>query len=555
MKSILKTVLLCFVVAAQAAWAVEFPKAGETGSKLDPALGTYAFAITTDSAEAQAWFNQGLVLAYGFNHGEAIRAFREAAARDPKAAMPWWGIAYANGMHLNAPVMTEAQWKDSFEAAAQARSLLDNESPLERALVEAVSQRTAWPVPEAQRPVDEAYCTAMAKVYDDFGRNPDVATLYAESMMNLQPWDYWTPERKPKGRTAEFQRVIERGLRRAPDHPQLCHLYIHAMEAGPAPWKAERASDTLLHLVPGAGHLVHMPSHIYARIGRYADARTTNEIAVKADDAFFAVGTDPGMYWVYHAHNLHFLAFGAMMEGDYASAIAAANRLETALPEEALDAFAGLIEGVIPSSYHVLIRFGRWADILAKPAPNPKRPMIVAVHHYARGIAHAALGQLDEARAETAAFETAVTKVPGDWWIFANKVHDVLPIARHMLAGELAYREGRLEDAWAALELGIAAEDRLIYDEPPGWMIPVRHAMGALLLEAGDPARAEALYRQDQKNHPGNGWSLLGLQQALEAQDKGRLARRTAKKLDAAWATLSERPTSSCLCAPMPHKP
>jgi tetratricopeptide (TPR) repeat protein len=491
-----------------------------------------------------------LVLTYGFNHGEGIRCFKKAAAFDPEAAMPHWGIAYANGMHLNAPAMSEAQWKASYEAAEEAKWLLDNETPIEHALVHAISERTTWPVPAEQRPYDDAYRVAMGKVYEEFGDDAEVATLYAESMMNLQPWDYWTPDLQPKGFTKEFCRVLERGLKRHPDHPQLCHLYIHATEAGPDPGAAEKAADALLDRVPGAGHLVHMPSHTYARIGRYADAERSNELAVEADDSFLKLGNEPGMYWVYHAHNLHFLAFASMMEGDYESAMEAANRLETALPNEALDAFAGLIEGIIPSTYHVMIRFGKWKDVLAKPAPDPKRPVIVTVHHYARGIAHAALGQTAEAREEIANFEAAVEKVPGDWWIFSNKVHDVLPIARHMLAGELAYREGRLEDAWAELEKAIAAEDKLNYDEPPGWMIPVRHAMGALLMEAGQYARAEQLYREDQEDHPGNGWSLLGLQQALHEQGRERQAAKFARQVDKAWATIDERPTSSCLCAP-----
>jgi len=550
MKMFRLAVLTALFLMGGVAFANENAQPGRAGSVLDPKLGTYHFKITTASEEAQAWFNQGLVLAYGFNHGEAIRCFREAAKLDPEAAMPYWGIAYANGMHLNAPSMSEDQWKASYEAAEEAKWLLDNETPLEHALVYAISERTAWPVPAEQRPYDDAYREAMGKAYEQFGDDAEVATLYAESMMNLQPWDYWTPELEPKGYTKEFCRVLERALKLHPDHPQLCHLYIHATEAGPDPGAAEKAADALLHRVPGAGHLVHMPSHTYARIGRYADAEKSNELAVAADDAFLKLGNEPGMYWVYHAHNLHFLAFAAMMEGDYETAMEAAKRLETALPDTALDAFAGLIEGVIPSTYHVMVRFGKWEDVLAKPAPNSKRPVIVTVHHYARGIAHAALGQTAEAREESAKFEEAVEKVPGDWWIFSNKVHDVLPIARHMLAGELAYREGRLEEAWKELELAIAAEDKLNYDEPPGWMIPVRHAMGALLMEAGQYERAEKLYRQDQEDHPGNGWSLLGLQQALQEQGKERQAAKFARQVDKVWATITERPSSSCLCAP-----
>jgi len=536
-------------VAAQAVT----PEPGSTGAQPMHGLDTYNFPITTESEAAQRWFNQGLVLLYGFNHGEAIRSFLEAAACDPEAAMPWWGVAYANGMHINVPEMTEPQWKAGYEAAQKALSLLDNESPMERALVEAVATRQAWPVPEEQRPYDEAFAAAMEKVYAEFGDNPDVAAQYVESLLNLQPWDYWTEDLKPKGRTEEFCEVLETGMADNPDHPQLCHLYIHAMEAGPHPERAVPAAESLRYRVPAAGHLVHMPSHIYARVGRYDDAVTANERAVAADDTWFKVGTEPGMYYVYHAHNLHFLAFAAMMEGNYDEALAAARRLETAIPDPVLDQFAFLIEGIVPTTYHVMIRFGKWETLLEEPAPPENRPVMLAVHYYARGIALSALGRTKEAREEIAKYQAQIEKVPGDWWVFSNKVHDVLPIADYMLEGELAYREGRLDDAWAALEKGIEAEDRLVYDEPPGWMVPVRHAMGALLLEAGDAERAEALYREDQIEHPGNGWSLLGLQQALEAQGRDEEAAEVAAKVDVAWQQVAreERPTSSCLCAPM----
>ncbi len=527
---------------------------GSTGSRLMPGLNTHRFAITTDSEDAQHWFDQGILLCYGFNHGEAIRSFQEAAALDPEAAMPWWGIAYAHGMHINNPEVSEAQWQAGFEAAERARALLDDEAPVERALVEAVSARQAWPPPEAQRPYDEAYANAMQVVHEAHPRHPDVAALYAESLMNLQPWDYWTEALEPKGRMTEIVAVLEAGLAQHPDHPQLCHLYIHAMEAGAEPEKAEAAADRLVGRAPDAGHLQHMPSHLYARVGRYADAVTANEQALEADARFFALGTEPGFYYLYHAHNWHFLAFAAMMEGRYERAMSAARELEQSVPEPTLDELAFIIEGVMPTAQHVMIRFGKWEEVLAEPAPPEKRPMWLAVHYYARGIALSALGRTDEAREEIAKFEAQVEEVPGDWWVFSNKAHDVLPIARHMLQGELAYREGRLDEAWAALEKAMAAEDRLVYDEPPGWVLPVRHAMGALLLEAGEAGRAEALYRQDQLDHPGNGWSLLGLKQALEAQGRNDEAMAYARKLDDAWRRVEQdqRPTSSCACAPAP---
>jgi tetratricopeptide (TPR) repeat protein len=539
-------VLLCLLTPMTLAQVSKTPAA-----KLVEGLGTSHFPISTTSSEAQAWFDQGLVLLYGFNHSEAIRSFEEAAALDPESAMPWWGIAYANGMHINNPVMTEEQWKGAHEASRKALSLLDNEPALERALVEAVAKRAAWPAPPEQLPYDEAFAEAMGRVYADHSDHPDVAVLYVESLMNLQPWDYWEEDLEPKGRCDEMVKVLEKALRLHPDHPQACHLYIHAMEAGPYPARALAAAEALQDRVPAAGHLVHMPSHLYARVGRYADAVESNVRAVEADDVYYENRSDLGFYYLYHAHNLHFLAYAAMMQGQYEEALAAAHRLEKAVPDPVLDAFAPVIEGIVPTTYHVLIRFGKWEEVLEKTEPPASRPVILATHYYGRAIALSALGRTKEARAEYARFDTQTGQIPDDWWVFSNKVHDVLPVARNMIEGELAYREGRLEDAWAALGRAIEAEDKLLYDEPPGWVLPVRHAMGALLMEAGEYARAETLYREDQLEHPGNGWSLLGLKQALEAQGNNDEAMRFAKKLDEAWKGVENRPTSSCACAPL----
>lgn len=539
------------LLGAAACSSTQAIKAPTSGSVLVPTLATYEFPITTESAEAQKWFNQGLVLLYGFNHGEAIRSFTRATELDPNAAMPWWGIAYANGMHINVPQMSEQQWKDSYEAAQRALAELDDETELEGALVRAVSARTAWPMPPEQRPYDEAFAREMEKVHAAYPNQPDVSVQFTESLMNLQPWDYWTPEKSPKGRGADILRVLESALATDPRHPQAAHLYIHATEAGPSPEKAEPYADMLLTRVPGAGHLVHMPSHTYARVGRYADAVKSNEMAVQSDDAFLALGNDPGVYYVYHAHNLHFLCFAAMMEGRYEPAMDAAERLEVAVPDPVLDHLAFLIEGIIPSTYHAMIRFGKWEDILKKAAPPENRPLMLAIHHYGRGIAFSALGRTEEARKELAIFNAQAEKVPQDWMVFSNRAHDVLPIAGYMLRGEIAYREGNLDEAWRELSAGISAEDQLAYDEPPGWMIPVRHAMGALLLEAGEAARAEKLYREDQFDHPNNGWSLLGLKQSLMAQ--GKSAEEVAEIevwLANAWRGVSNPPTSSCLCAP-----
>jgi tetratricopeptide (TPR) repeat protein len=527
---------------------------GATGSRLFAGVDTYSKKITTNSAEAQQWFDQGLVLLYGFNHDEATRSFREAAARDPKAAMPWWGVAYAAGMNINDPEMTEERWQLAHEAAQQALALLDDESPLEHALVEAVAQRYTWPAPEEQRPYDQAYADAMGKVHERFAQDPDVGALYAEALMDLQPWDYWTVDLEPKGGTAHFISTIEGVLAAQPDHPGATHFYIHAMEAGPTPAKAVPYAENLEARAPGAGHLVHMPSHIYARVGRYADAADANVRAVAADRAYFADAPQPGMYFIYYAHNQHFLAYASMMEARYETAMKAARELEQDMPDEVLRSFGWLIEGIMPTNYHVMIRFGKWDDILAEPIPAEHRLVTRAVHYYARGIALSVLGRTGEARQETAKFKEAVDLVPEDWWVFNNKMHDVLPIALAMLEGETAYREGRLDEAWSALRRGIEAEDKLIYDEPPAWMLPVRHSLGALLMEAGEFAEAEKVYREDQEKHPGNGWTLLGLKQALEAQGRKEEGAQYAANLKTAWNRVEDRPTSSCLCAPRAKK-
>ncbi|MGD9548515.1 MAG: tetratricopeptide repeat protein [Candidatus Krumholzibacteriia bacterium] len=544
-----KTILFTVLVAAAFAGAGTAATTDQH-AKIFPGVDTYSRPITTSSAEAQRWFDQGFLLLYGFNHDEATRSFQAAAELDPEAAMPWWGVAYAAGMNINDPIMTEDRWRRGHEAAQRALSLLDDETAVEKALVEAVARRYTWPAPAEQRPYDEAYASAMAEVYARFAADPDVAVLYAESLMDLQPWDYWTPDLEPKGNTTDFTAAIEGVLRAEPDHPGATHFYIHAMEAGPSPQKAVPYAERLEDRVPGAGHLVHMPSHIYARVGRYADAADANVRAVAADRTYFTDAASPTIYMIYYAHNLHFLAYASMMEARFEPAMKAARDLENDVPEQVLRDFAGLIEGIMPTSYHVLIRFGKWQEILNQPEPPEWRLVTRAVHHYARGIALSVLGRTAEARAEAAKFESAAALVPEDWWVFNNRVHDVLPIARAMLEGETAYREGRLDEAWAALRKGIEAEDRLIYDEPPAWMLPVRHSMGALLLEAGEYAAAEQLYREDQERHPGNGWSLLGLKQALAAQGNNREAETFATSVQSAWSRTERKPPSSCFCAP-----
>jgi tetratricopeptide (TPR) repeat protein len=525
-------------------------QAPENGALIYEGFGNYERKISTESAAAQEWFDQGMQLMYGFNHDEAIRSFEKASEEDPSSPMPWWGIAYCNGMNINDPEMTEERSRRAWEASQEAIARLDGALPVEAALVKAVAERYAWPAPEDRSELEQNYADAMEAVYQEFPDDPDVAALFAEALMDLQPWDYWTDAGEPKGRTEEFVGIIERALETDPLHPGANHFFIHAIEASSEPDRAIEAADRLTEIVPGSGHLVHMPSHIYIRVGRYADAAQSNIQAIEVDRAYLAKAPTPGMYAAYYGHNMHFLSFAAMMSGNYEQAIQAARDLEAEMPESAVRDFAGLIEGIMPATFHVLIRFGKWEQILEEPEYPEWRLVSRAVRLYARSIANSALGRTEEARVELEAFEEAMAEVPAEWWIFNNRVSDVLPIARAMINGELLFREGKREQAYAILREGVAAEDALVYDEPPGWMLPVRHALGALLMADGRYAEAESVYREDLRRNRDNGWSLTGLQLALEKQERGTEAKELTMRLARAFNDADTRPSSSCYCEP-----
>lgn len=535
--------LLCLVAcAATDSVSIEAQRYGD--------FGDYQRVITTDSAIAQEWFDQGMQLLYGFNHDEAIRSFHAAAASDPDAAMPWWGIAYAQGININDPAMTDERSQAAREAADNALARIGNATAEEAALIRAVSARYEYPAPKDRVPLDEAYVAAMQANLATFPEDSDVGALFADSLMNLQPWSYWTSAGEPVGRIDEIVSTLETIMAREPDHPGANHFYIHAVEASGDPDRAEAAADRLLQLVPASGHLVHMPSHIYVRVGRYADAMDSNREAVAVDRAYFERAPEPAMYAIYFAHNLHFLAYASMMSGNYEDALKAARSLEREMPEEALRSFAGMMDGIMPTTFHVLIRFGKWEAILEEPAYPEFRYMSNAVRTYARSIANSALGRTEAARAEMTQFEVAVGAVPEDWFVFNNSVGTVLPIARAMILGELLYREGKYEEAFATLREGVATEDTLVYDEPPGWMLPVRHALGALLMEQGQYAEAEVVYREDLVRNRNNGWGLLGLQKSLLAQGKSSEAEALTDELTVAWSRADTQPVSSCFCAP-----
>lgn len=522
----------------------------EPHSPLFDGFGNFERPITTNSGEAQKYFNQGMQLLYGFNHDEAIRSFHAAAELDPDAPMPWWGIAYANGININDPAMTVKRSTDAREAADRAMARLKGATAVEKALIHAVDARYAMPIPENRLSLDEAYAAKMEEAYHQFPHDVDVASLCAESLMNLQPWDYWTNEGVSKGRIDDIVSILEGALAQNPTHPGANHFLIHATEASQNPDQAVAAADRLTGLVPGSGHLVHMPSHIYVRVGRYSDAVDSNAAAVKADRAYFANAPEPTMYALYYGHNLHFLAYAAMMSGRYEDAIQAARSLEAEVPREALQSHAPLMEGIMPTTFHVLIRFGKWEQVLLEPEYEEWRLVSRAIRRYARSISLSALGRTEEARSEMNLFFAYADLIPEDWFVFNNQMSTVLPIAKAMIQGELLYREGKTEEAFAILREGAVAEDALVYDEPPAWMLPVRHALGALLMGDGQFEAAEAVYREDLKRNRNNGWALLGLQKSLEAQGHNEEASSLHTAVKDAWKASDVQPQSSCYCEP-----
>lgn len=518
-------------------------------ARLFDGYGGYHRQVEGASPEVQRWLDQGLQLVYGFNHDEGLRSFREAARLDPDCAMAWWGVAYANGIDVNDTAMSAEASREGYRAIQRALKLSTDAAPVERALIEAQAARFAAKPPEDRAHLDQAYADAMGRAWDEFPGDADVGTLYAESLMVLQAWDYWTREGEPVGRAPEIVGVLQRAMELDPRHPGANHFFIHAVEASPDVSGATVAADRLADLVPGSGHLVHMPSHVYINTGRYADAADANERAIEADERYFETAPPPQFYSLYYIHNIHFLAFAAMMEGRYEVALDAARRLEAQVPDAFVREFTELGDGLLPATFHVLIRFGRWQEILAEPEYPAFRKASRAIRRYARAIALANLGRTQDARGELAALDALIEQLGEGWSIGVNPAAVVLGIARDMAEGEILWREGRAEEAYAMLRSSAEKEDALVYDEPPGWMQPVRHALGALLLAGGRAQEAAEVYEFDLRDNPENGWSLLGLQQAYQELGRNREASMLQKRLDRAWARADVELPASCFCA------
>jgi tetratricopeptide (TPR) repeat protein len=521
---------------------------------LDPldALGDHHRAVSTRSEEAQRWFDRGLILTFAFNHDEAVRCYEQALAADPALAMAWWGISYARGPHINNSALPDEPAKLAWEALQKAQELASGASERERALIRALGTRYAWPNPSDRRALDVAYADAMRKVWQRHPDDADIGALFAEALMDLSPWNQWTKEGAPQPGTEEVVATLAAVLELDPRHPLAHHLTIHAWEASHTPERALASADALMELVPGAGHLVHMPAHTYARVGRWHDSARANAAGAAADEAYAARHKEQGFYRLYMAHNHHFLAWDCMMSGREELALAAAQKLVASMPAEFLVANAAFMDHFQATVHEVLVRFGRWDELLALPEPPAHLPQTRTYHFFTRGLALAALGRTREARDERGRFEATRAQIPegASWGL--NSPTKVFDLAGHVFDGELAAAEGRADDAITALQAAIALEDELAYDEPSDWMIPARHTLGAVLLRAREFAEAERCYRADLARHPENGWSLWGLARALGEQGEGDEAREVEERFERAWSLAELELATSCLCIPAP---
>jgi tetratricopeptide (TPR) repeat protein len=546
---------LCLALAFSACAA---PKPSQATAAASPSsepslfgnLGRHYRFVSTKSVHAQRWFDQGLVLAFAFNHDEAIRSFRRCADLDPDCAMAWWGVALCNGPHINNPSMDPEHSAAAWQALQRARARAAGASPVERALIDALGKRYAEKPPEDRAPLDQAYAEAMRGVWKENQKDADVGALCAEALMDLHPWDLWNGDGTPKAHTPEIVELLEKVLSMAPMHPLANHLYIHAVESSPHPEKALASADRLQTLVPGAGHLVHMPAHIYARCGRWTEAATANERAIEVDRAYRARSPRQGFYHVYMSHNHQFLAWGSMMEGRSATAIAEARKMVAEIPAEMAEPMAPFIDGLVALPYGALMRFGRWDEILSEPEPPAYLPVTRALRHFARGTALASTGKLDEAEAERKAIDGIAAGVKDGTTVGNSQAKDILSIASHTLAGEIAAQKNEYDAAVAELLQAVKIEDGNRYDEPPDWPQPVRHSLGAVLLRAGKPAEAERVYREDLVRWPENGWSLWGLAAALAKQGKTKDADAARARFEKAWARADVKIDSTCLCLP-----
>jgi tetratricopeptide (TPR) repeat protein len=508
-------------------------------------LGTHTFPVSTNVERAQQFMNQGLNLVFGFNHAEASRAFAEAARLDPSLAMAYWGQALVLGPNINAP-MDPADEAKAFALAQKALAMKGSATPRERAYIDAVAARYTGRA-EDRAAGDRLFAAAMKRVVEAFPDDLDARTLYAEALMDLRPWNYWTRDGAAYPETAAMRTSLETVLATNPNHPGALHLWIHLWEPTDTPERAEAEADRLLMLMPGAGHIVHMPAHIYQRVGRHADVIRSNQMAAQADEEYIAQCRAQGLYpLAYYPHNLHFIWMGASASGRRALALESAQKLAGVIPQEALSSVP-ILQGFLVVPYYAMVRFGEWERILADAGPRHQTPFTRGVWHFARAMALAATNQLAAAEREREALAALVadSALKGQTTFSTNTGYAILRIAPEVVAGEIAARRQQWDTAILHLDRAVRYEDALIYQEPPDWHAPVRQSLAAVLLAAGRADEAEAVYWEDLKKNPENGWSLFGLFQALQAQGKNDEAAQIQVRFEKAWRDADFKLTSA----------
>jgi tetratricopeptide (TPR) repeat protein len=522
---------VCLVIAT----SPETMAQSTTGAQLFDGMGSYSHPIRTSSPDAQRYFDQGLALLYNFNHAEAERSFLKAAELDPKAPMPWWGVGIALGLNYNRDVarLEGERGQRAYDAAQKAVTLSRGGAPIEAAVADALVLRYSLDPAVPPDVLNAKYRDAMQAVHRRFPDDADVAVMYADAMMNLRPWQLWAADGTPAPDTLELVALLESVLRRRPDHPGANHYYIHAVEASPTPERALASAERLLTLVPAAGHLVHMPSHVYIHTGDFAKMATLNERAAAVDEAYLAKVNPEGAYpLMYYAHNIHFAMFAHMLAGSYASARAQADRL-VAFASPHLHEMQAMAEWTLTMPTLIDVRFQKWDRVLAAPAPDATLPLVSAIDHFARATALSRSHRAAEAAQHAEQFESVRSKVSADTiFVSLNPASAVLDLASSVLKAELA------SDAAARvppLQEAVAKQDALRYDEPPPWCASVREALGVAMLQAGRASDAEAVFRTALRRNPGNGRTLFGLMTSLEAQRRPDEAQLVKHELDQAW--------------------
>lgn len=501
-------------------------------------LGTHHFPITTDSKIAQDYFDQGVILAYGFNHEEAFRSFKEVARLDSNCAMAYWGMAYVLGPNINLP-MDSGVVHSSYEAIQKAISLLDNETQREKDYVMALAKRYSKEKLEDRSPLDQAYSDAMRELANKYPDDLDASTMFAESIMDLHPWDYWLKDGTPQSWTSEILSTLERVMEKDSTHHGANHLYIHAVEASKNPERGLKSAERLKFLAPGAGHLVHMPAHIFIRVGKYHEGSLANIRAVKSDEAYINQCNQQGFYPLsYYPHNYHFLWATATLEGDSKTAIDAAIKTSQKPPDSLMDVCGyQTLQHFAAIPLYAYVTFGKWDEILKYPEPQDKRPYSKAVWHYARAMALIAKNNLSDAQKEISELEILRNNKTIDelsiWGI--NSAGNLIKIAYEITSGELEAKKKNYPKAISYLKKAVELEDQLRYDEPPTWFYPCRQNLGAVLIDAEKYAEAQKVYEENLKEIPENGWGLFGLHQALLKQNKIDEAENVMKRFKEAW--------------------